>query len=39
MILLLNNLAGGSIIDTSDFSTVLMAMSVIVTGTIFLMWL
>lgn len=39
MILLLNNLAWGSIIDTSSISTVLMAMTVIVTGTMFLMWL
>jgi len=40
MILLLNNLAGGTpIIDTSDFSVVLMAMLIITSWTIFLMWI
>lgn len=39
MILLLNSLAWGSIIDTSNVSTVLLAMTVIVTWTMFLMWL
>jgi preprotein translocase subunit SecY len=39
MILLLNNLAGGTIIDTSDVKTILMAMTIITSGTIFLMWL
>lgn len=39
MILLLNNLAWGSIIDTSDIRIVLMAMTIITTWTIFLVWL
>jgi preprotein translocase subunit SecY len=39
MILLLNSLAGGNIIATSDIKTVLMAMTIITSGTIFLMWL
>ena len=39
MIFLLNSLAGWTILDTSNISTVLMAMAIIVTGTIFLMWL
>lgn len=40
MILLLNNLAKGTpIIDTSDFSVVLMAMLIITSWTIFLMWI
>lgn len=39
MIVLLNSLAGGSIIDTNDMETVLMAMTIATAGTIFLMWL
>lgn len=39
MILLLNSLASGSIIDTSNTSTVLMAMLIVTTWTMFLMWL
>ncbi|QFR38647.1 preprotein translocase subunit SecY [Candidatus Gracilibacteria bacterium 28_42_T64] len=39
MIVLLNTLAGGSIIDISNTSTVLMAMTIITAGTLFLMWL
>jgi preprotein translocase subunit SecY len=39
MIYLMNNLAGGSIIDTTNTATVLMAMTIISAGTIFLMWL
>jgi len=39
MIVLLNSLAGGTIIDTSDTQTILMAMVIITTGTMFLMWL
>jgi preprotein translocase subunit SecY len=39
MIILLNSLAGGTIIDTSNTSLVLMAMLVITTWTVFLMWL
>jgi preprotein translocase subunit SecY len=39
MILLLNNLAWGSIIDTSDIKVVLTAMTIITTWTIFLVWL
>lgn len=39
MIFLLNSLASGQIIDTTDMGTVLMAMTIITTGTIFLMWL
>jgi preprotein translocase subunit SecY len=39
MIILLNTLAHGSIIDTSDIAIVLMAMVIVTTGTLFLMWL
>jgi len=39
MIILLNSLAGGSIIDTSNTSVVLSAMVIATAGTIFLMWL
>ncbi len=41
MIILLNSLSGSNwqIIDTSDTSLVLMAMAIITTGTMFLMWL
>ena len=39
MIFLMNQLAGGTIIDTSDKPTLLMAMTIISAGTIFLMWL
>lgn len=39
MILLLNSLAWGSIIDTSNTATVLMAMTIVTTWTMFLMWL
>jgi preprotein translocase subunit SecY len=39
MILLMNNLAGGTIIDSSDWSVMLMAMVIITAGTMFLMWL
>jgi len=39
MIFLLNSLAGWTILDTNNMSTVLMAMAIIVTGTMFLMWL
>ena len=39
MIVLLNSLAGGSIIDITDMETVLMAMTIATAGTIFLMWL
>ncbi len=39
MIVLLNSLAWGTIIDLSDTQTVLMAMSIATAGTIFLMWL
>ena len=39
MILLLNSLAGGTIVDTSDVKTILMAMTIITSGTVFLMWL
>lgn len=39
MIFLMNQLAGGTIIDTSNTATVLMAMTIISAGTIFLMWL
>ncbi|MCH2188770.1 preprotein translocase subunit SecY [Candidatus Gracilibacteria bacterium] len=39
MIILLNTLAGGTIIDTSDLRIVLMAMTIVTTGTMFLMWL
>lgn len=39
MIVLLNTLAWGTIIDLSDTKTVLMAMTIVTAGTIFLMWL
>ncbi len=39
MIILLNSLAGGSIIDTTNTATILTAMMLITTGTMFLMWL
>lgn len=39
MIVLLNTLAWGTIIDLSDTKTVLMAMTIVTSGTIFLMWL
>jgi len=39
MIVLLNSLAGGTIIDTSNTSVVLSAMLIATAGTIFLMWL
>ena len=39
MIILLNTLAWGSIIDASDTGTVLMAMTIVTAWTIFLMWL
>ncbi|PID86489.1 preprotein translocase subunit SecY [Candidatus Gracilibacteria bacterium] len=39
MIVLLNTLAGGSIIDSSNVSVMLMAMLIATTGTIFLMWI
>jgi len=39
MIILLNSLAGGTIIDTSNTSVVLSAMMIATAGTIFLMWL
>jgi len=39
MIVLLNSLAWWTIIDLSDKQTVLMAMSIVTAGTIFLMWL
>jgi len=39
MILLMNNLAGGNIIDAGDKWLVLMAMLIITAGTMFLMWL
>ena len=39
MIVLLNTLAGGTIVDTSNMQVVLMAMVIITTGTLFLMWL
>lgn len=39
MILLLNTLAGWTIMDISDTKTVLMAMTIITAGTIFLVWL
>lgn len=39
MIVLLNNLAGWNIIDTSNVSVVLMAMLIITAWTMFLMWL
>lgn len=39
MILLLNTLAGGTIIDTSNTGLVLMAMSIVTAWTMFLLWL
>lgn len=39
MIVLLNSLAGGTIIDITDMKTVLSAMVIATAGTIFLMWL
>ncbi len=39
MIILMNNLAGQPIINTNDFSVVLMAMIIISAWTMFLMWL
>jgi len=39
MIILLNSLAGGSIVDTTNIQVVLMAMIISTAGTIFLMWL
>jgi len=39
MIILLNSLAGGNIIDVTNISTVLMAMTIATAGTMFLMWL
>lgn len=39
MIILLNSLAGGQIIDAGNMQTVLMAMTIATAGTIFLMWL
>lgn len=39
MIVLLNSLAGGTIIDVTNMNTVLMAMVIATAGTIFLMWL
>ncbi|NDK07979.1 preprotein translocase subunit SecY [Candidatus Gracilibacteria bacterium] len=39
MILLLNNLANGSIIDIMNWKVVVLAMIVVTAGTIFLMWL
>lgn len=39
MIVLLNSLAGGTIIDISNMSVVLSAMAIATAGTIFLMWL
>ncbi|MDP5038919.1 MAG: preprotein translocase subunit SecY [Candidatus Gracilibacteria bacterium] len=39
MIYLLNQLAGGTIIDTSNLTVVLFAMLIITTGTMFLIWL
>lgn len=39
MIILLNSLANGSIIDTTNMSVVLSAMVIATAGTIFLMWL
>lgn len=39
MILLLNSLVGGTIIDTSDVSLVLMSMLIVTAGTLFLVWL
>lgn len=39
MIVLLNSLAWGTIIDLSDTKAVLMSMIIVTTGTVFLMWL
>ena len=39
MIYLLNSLANGSIIDVTNPATILMAMLIVTTGTIFLVWL
>ncbi len=39
MIVLLNSLAGGTIIDTSNLHVILMAMTIVTAGTVFLMWL
>ena len=39
MIYLLNTLAKGTILDTSNTSVVLMAMTIVTAGTVFLMWL
>ncbi|USN57845.1 MAG: hypothetical protein H6767_05715 [Candidatus Peribacteria bacterium] len=39
MIILLNSLAGGTIIDVTNTTTILMAMLIVTTGTVFLMWL
>jgi preprotein translocase subunit SecY len=39
MIVLLNSLAGGTIIDVTNLSVVLTAMTIATAGTIFLMWL
>jgi len=39
MIVLLNTLAWGTIIDIADTKTVLMAMTIVTAGTVFLMWL
>jgi preprotein translocase subunit SecY len=35
----MNNLAGGTIIDTGNLPVILMAMTIITAGTMFLMWL
>ena len=39
MIVLLNSLAGGTIIDSTHLPTILMAMMIATAGTMFLMWL
>jgi len=39
MIILLNSLAWGTIIDTTNYATVLMAMTIVTGWTLFLMWL
>jgi len=39
MIILLNSLAGGAIVDVTNIQVVLMAMIIATAGTIFLMWL
>lgn len=39
MIVLLNSLAGWTIINVTDTATVMMAMAIVTTGTMFLMWL